>query len=224
MMPSMQTGRTLPLTPDELLTTTRSVRKRLDFSRPVERAVIEECLNRAVQAPNASNMQNWHFVVITDPAKRCALGEIYRKAWNIYLTLPLAAPNLKFDDPARNATQVRVTASAQYLADHLQDVPVHVIPCLVGRMEGQPSPVQAAWYGSIHPATWSFMLAARARGIGTVWTSLHLMFEEEVATILGIPYAEVLQTALIPVAYSKGINFKPAQREPLSRLVHWDSW
>ncbi len=138
MMPSMQTGRTLPLTPDELLTTTRSVRKRLDFSRPVERAVIEECLNIAVQAPNASNMQNWHFVVITDPAKRCALGEIYRKAWNIYLTLPLAAPNLKFDDPARNATQVRVTASAQYLADHLQDVPVHVIPCLVGRMEGQP--------------------------------------------------------------------------------------
>jgi nitroreductase len=217
-------GRTLPLTPDELLTTTRSVRKRLDFSRPVERAVIEECLNIALQAPNGSNMQNWRFMVVTDPAKRCALAEIYRKAFAIYLTLPLAAAILKFDDPARKATQARVIASAQYLADHLQDVPVHVIPCLMGRVEGQPSYMQAGWYGSIHPATWSFMLAARARGIGTAFTTLHLMLEEEAAAVLGIPYVEVLQTALIPVAYSKGTDFKPAQRDPLSRLVHWDTW
>lgn len=223
-MPSVPIGRMLPLTPDELLTSTRSVRKRLDFSRPVERSVIEECLTVALQAPNASNMQSWRFVVVTDPAKRSALAEIYRKAWAIYLTLPLAAANLKFDDPARNATQARVTASAQYLADHLQDVPVHLIPCLMGRVDGQPAYMQAGWYGSIHPATWSFMLAARARGIGTALTTLHLMFEEEAAAVLGIPYAEVLQTALIPVAYSKGTDFKPAQRDPLSRLVHWDRW
>ena len=223
-MTSVPIGHTLPLTPDELLTTTRSVRKRLDFSRPVERAVIEECLNIALQAPNGSNMQNWQFMVVTDPAKRCALAEIYRKAFAIYLTLPLAAAILKFDDPARKATQERVIASAQYLADHLQGVPVHVIPCIMGRVDGQPSYMQAGWYGSIHPATWSFMLAARARGIGTAFTTLHLMFEEEAAAVLGIPYAEVLQTALIPVAYSKGTDFKPAQRDPLSRVVHWDRW
>src|SRR5579859_41277 len=222
--PTGRAGRTLPLTPDELLTTTRSVRKRLDFERPVERTVIEECLQTALQAPSASNMQGWRFMVVTDRTKRAALAEIYRKAWAIYLTLPVAAPNLKFDDPARNATQVRVTASAQYLANHLQDVPVHVIPCLMGRLDDQPSYIQAAYYGSIYPAAWSFMLAARARGLGTAWTSLHLFFEEEAAGILGIPYADVLQTALIPVAYSKGTEFKPAPRDPLSGLVHWDTW
>lgn len=223
-MTSATTGHRLPLTVDQLLTTTRSVRKRLDFSRPVERALIDECLSIAIQAPTASNMQGWHFMVVTDPAKRAALAEIYRRAWAIYLTLPVAAPNLKFDDPARNATQVRVTASAQYLADHLQDVPVHVIPCLMGRVESEPAYIQSAYYGSIFPAAWSFMLAARARGLGTAWTSLHLFFEEEAAAILGIPYAEVLQTALIPVAYSKGTDFKPAPRDPLSGLVHWDAW
>jgi nitroreductase len=223
-MASSPTGRTLLLTPDELLTTTRTVRKRLDFGRPVEREVIEECLNIALQAPTASNLQGWRFMVVTQPAKRAALADIYRKAWSIYRTLPAAAANLKFDDPARNATQARVATSAQYLADHMQDVPVHLIPCLMGRMDNQPAHVQASRYGSIYPAVWSFMLAARARGLGTAWTTLHLRFEEEAAAILGIPYAEVLQTALIPVAYSKGTDFKPAARDPLSRLVHWDTW
>lgn len=223
-MTSIPTGSPPSLTSDELLTTTRSVRKRLDFGRPVERAVIEECLNIALQAPSASNMQGWRFMVVTDPAKRAALAELYRRAWAVYLTLPVAAPNLKFDDPTRDATQVRVTASAQYLVDHLQEVPVHVIPCLMGRTDDQPSYVQAAMYGSIFPAGWSFMLAARARGLGTAWTSLHLFFEEEAAAILGIPYAEVQQTALIPVAYSKGTEFKPAPRDPLAGLVHWDTW
>jgi nitroreductase len=217
-------GRTLPLTPDELLTTTRSVRKRLDFSRPVERAVIEECLNVALQAPSASNLQSWRFMIVTDSAKRAALAELYRRAWAIYLKLPAAASNFKFDDPARNVTQARIAASAQYLADHLQDVPVHVIPCLMGRVDGQPSNVQAACYGSILPAAWSFMLAARARGLGTAWTTLHLFFEKDAAAILGIPYADVLQTALIPVAFSKGTDFKPAAREPLSRVVRWNTW
>ena len=206
----------LPLTLDELLITTRSVRKRLDLTRPVEREVIEECLALALQAPTPSNMQNWHFVVVTDPDKRAALAELYRKGREIYLTLPFATPNLVFEDPHRNATQARVEASAQYLNAHLEQVPVHVIPCITGRTDGQapaeqvalwgkipPIVQQCAQWGSIAPAAWSFMLAARARGLGTCWTGLHLFFEEEAAKLLGIPYAEVMQACLIPLASTR---------------------
>src|SRR5690348_1019080 len=139
----------LTLTPDELLTTTRAVRKRLDFTRPVERAVLEECLTIAQQAPTASNLQNWHFIVVTDPAKRQALADVYRKGWAVYLPL---AGNITFDDPTRNAQQARVMASAQYLADHLHEAPVLVVPCVRppdGRCERQPVAFQAAWWSSI---------------------------------------------------------------------------
>jgi nitroreductase len=214
----------LPLTVDELLTTTRAVRKRLDFTRPIEREVLLDCLAIAQQAPTASNMQNWHFVVVTDPAKRAALAEIYRKGWDSYLTLPVAAPNLTFPNPAHQAMQPRVTASAQYLADHFHEVPVYVIPCFMGRSENQPAVMQSALWGTVGPAAWSFMLAARARGLGTVWTCIHLFFEEEAAQVLGIPFAEVTQACLIPVAYTHGTDFKPGWREPLSTTVHWDTW
>jgi nitroreductase len=212
------------LTPDELLTTTRAVRKRLDLTRPVKREVIEECLAIAQQAPTASNLQNWHFVVITNPSKRAALAALYRKSWGIYLTLLSAIPNLTFDDSTRNATQTRIYASAQYLVNHLHEVPVHVIPCILGRTEGQSIIMQSAQWGTIAPAAWSFMLAARARGLGTCWTSFHLLFEEEAAKILGIPYAEIMQACLIPVAYTKGTEFKPGPREPLQSMVHWETW
>jgi nitroreductase len=214
----------LPLTPDELLTTTRAVRQRLDFDRPVERSVIETCLAVALQAPTGGNRQRWHFVVVTDPARRRAIAELYRKAWAVYLTLPTAAPNLHFDDPTREAVQRRVGASAQYLADNLERVPVLVIPCFPGRVDGQPARVQAGAWGSILPAVWSFMLAARARGLGTAWTTLHLLHEREAADLLGIPHDEYTQAALIPVAYTLGTRFKPAHREPLARFLHWDAW
>jgi nitroreductase len=212
------------LTPDELLTTTRAVRKRLDLTRPVEREVIEECLAIAQQAPTASNLQNWHFVVVTNPSKRAALAALYRKSWGIYLTLLSATPNLTFDDSIRNAAQTRIYASAQYLVDHLHEVPVHVIPCILGRTEGQSIITQSAQWGTIAPAAWSFMLAARARGLGTCWTSFHLLFEEEAAKIVGIPYAEIMQACLIPVAYTEGTEFKPGPREPLQSMVHWETW
>ena len=214
----------LSLTPDELLTTTRAIRKRLDLIRPVERRLIEECLTIAQHAPSGSNWQNWHFVVVTDPEKRKALADLYRKAFEIYLTLPIAAPNLPFDDPARTQTQGRVTSSLQYLADHLHEVPVHVVPCIGVRTDGAPVGLQAAWWGSILPATWSFMLAARARGLGTCWTSLHLFFEEEAAQVLDIPHTEVMQAALIPVAYLVGDDVRPSPRDPLRGSLHWDSW
>jgi nitroreductase len=226
----------IPLTPDELLMTTRAVRKRLDFTRPVERAVLEECLTVAQQAPTPTYLQNWHFVVVTDPGKRGALAGIYRRAFTTYWASPITTSNLTFDDPKRNAAQARMMSSAQHLADHMQEAPVHVIPCIVcpgGRIEshtaflGHTTGVaflQSSMWSSITQAGWSFMLAARARGLGTVWTTAHLLFEEEAAHVLGLPYAEINQAGLIPVAYTIGTSFRPASREPLHTMVHWETW
>ena len=224
----------LPLGLDELLTTTRSVRKRLDFSKPVKRETIQQCIEIAVQAPTPSNLQNWHFVVITDEEKRRALADLYRKGREIYVTLPSATPNLKYEDPKRNHIQEKIEESAQYLNMNFQEAPVHVIPCIEGRTDSSvdaegwgntPSILlQSAQWGSIAPATWSFMLAARARGLGTCWTSLHLFFEKEAAEIIGIPYEKVMQTCLMPVAYTKGTIFKPGKRDPIESVIHWESW
>lgn len=215
----------LPLSPDELLSTTRAVRKRLDFDRPVERAVIEECLTLALQAPSGSNAQGWHFVVVTDDAKKAALAELYSRAYDRYRQMDgVYIGSLGRDDPARHLVQQRSASSADYLAENLHRAPALMIPCVTGRTDGAPAMRQAGAFGSICPATWSFMLAARSRGLGTAWTSLHLMFEEEAAGILGVPFAEIMQTSLTPVAYTKGTDFKPAVREPLDRVVHWDAW
>ena len=205
------------LTPDELLATTRSVRKRLDLTRPVEREVLEECLRLAQQAPTASYAQNWHFVVVTDAAERAALGELWRSVAGPYLERRSAAA-------AADEHVVRIGDAVRHLAEHIHEVPVHVIPCVEGRTDGAPAAVQASRWASIMPATWSFMLAARARGLGTVWTTFHLRHEREAAEILGIPYDKVMQAALIPVAYTIGTEFKPAARKPLDTMVHWDRW
>jgi nitroreductase len=212
----------LELTPDELLTTTRSVRKRLDFSRPVEPEVIRECLEIAVQAPNGGNRQQWHFVVVTDADKRRALGDIYRRGWQLYLSQPMNAQMPP--DPERAQTQLRVLESAQYLADHMHEAPVLLVPCIRGRLDGTPAVAQAGAWGSILPAVWSFMLAARARGLGTSWTSVHLFFEQEAAAVLSIPYEKYTQAALVPVAYTRGTDFKPAARQPLDPILHWNEW
>ena len=214
----------LPLGPDDLLSTTRAVRKRLDLGRPVEREILEECLALAQQAPTGSNRQDWQFVVVTDPARRAGLAELYGRGAAIYRARQASAPTTAVEDPVRRATYDRVRASADYLVEHIHEVPVHVIPCVAGRLEGQPAVVQAARWGSILPATWSFMLAARSRGLGTCWTTFHLHFEEEAARLLGIPYAEYTQAALIPVAYTRGTDFKPAPRAPLDSMVRWESW
>ena len=204
----------LELTPDELLTTTRAVRKRLDLARPVEREVVEECLAVAQQAPTAGYAQNWHFVVVTDPELRAGLGELWRRAGSAYLER--RAP--------RGGQGLRITDAVRHLLDHIHEVPVHVVPCVTGRTDGAPSWQQAGRWGSIIPATWSFMLAARARGLGTAWTTFHLFYEREAAELLGIPYEEVMQAALIPVAYTIGTDFKPGRRAPLESIVHWDGW
>jgi nitroreductase len=205
----------LELSPDELLSTTRAVRKRLDLERPVEREVLEECFRLAQQAPTASYRQDWHFVAVTDAAKRAALAELWREAAAAYMRRP---PRVE------GAQGPRIRDAVTHLAEHLHDVPVHVIPCVEGRTEDAPAVAQAATWASIIPAAWSFMLAARSRGLGTVWTSFHLFYEREAAEILGIPYDSVMQAALIPVAYTVGTDFKPGPRKPLETMLHWDRW
>ncbi|MEY2476697.1 MAG: hypothetical protein QOG87_2012 [Actinomycetota bacterium] len=215
----------LNLAADELLSTTRSVRKRLDFDRPVDDDVLRECLDLALQAPTGSNAQNWQFVVVTDAQKKKALGDVYRRAFDIYEQMPQNAAKIYGgSDPTRVAQQDRVMDSARYLADRMGEVPAMLIPCLAMRIDGAPNMAAASMYGSVLPAAWSFMLAARERGLGTSWTSLHLMFEEEAAAIVGIPFAEVTQLALIAVGYTQGTDFKPARREPLDTVVHWNAW
>ena len=206
---------------DRLLTTTRSVRKRLDLRRPVEPEVIERAIEIALQAPTGSNSQGWHFVVVTDPAKRAGLAKLYKRAFEVYRSSP-ARPQMPEDDP-RTAQMPRIIDSATYLAEHLHEVPVHVIACVEGRVENAGTLAQASVYGSILPAAWSFMLALRARGVGSAWTTLHIMFEQEAAKLLGIPDT-VTQTALLPVAYYTGRDFKPAKRLPARNQTHWNAW
>jgi len=200
------------------------VRRRLDLEREVPLDVVRECIEVALQAPSGSNQQGWHFVIVTDPAKRAALGEIYARAFAIYENLPFAAGNIFQDDPARAPVQQRVMGSARYLADHMGEAPVLLVPCIEGRVDGQPAFFSASVWGSLFPAVWSFMLAARARGLGTSWTSLHLMFEEEAAGVLGIPFDSVSQGALVPVAYTAGTDFKPGSRQPVDDVMHVDGW
>src|SRR2546430_14596671 len=217
----------LDLTPDELLSTTRSVRKRLDFSRPVETELIQQCLELAVQAPTGGNRQMWHFVVVTDEQQRKALGEVYRKGYTLYRqqvdaeTANIASSKLS---PERLETLKKVRSSSEYLADHMHEAPVLLVPCVWSRVDDQPTAEQAGVWGSILPAVWSFMLAARLRGLGTAWTTVHLYYEQEAAQVLGIPYEQVTQAALIPVAYTLGTDFKPAPRMPLESVLHWDRW
>lgn len=215
----------LGLGADEVLTTTRAVRRRLDFDRPVERGVLKECLEIALQAPNGSNGQSWRWLVVTDPDLRAGLAGLYQQAFAAYEVMDGNAANVyKGDDAARQAQQDRVMDSARFLAEHMAEVPAMVIPCVPGRLDGMPAILSSTFLGSVIPAAWSFMLAARERGLGTAWTTLHLMLEEQAAELLEIPYDKVTQVALITVGYTVGTDFKPAAREPLDRVVSWDRW
>lgn len=210
------------LTADEVLTTTRTVRKRLDLSRPVPLELIRECLEVALQAPSGSNRQGWQWVVVTDPEQRGRIGQIYREEVETYLASTTSAARLFADDPDRAPVQQRIGSSVAWLGEHMGEVPVLVIPCLRGPRE-LPAGNQAGLWGSLLPAAWSFCLAARARGLGTAWTTLHLAREAEVAEILGLP-EKVHQAALIPTAFYTGDSFRPAPREPLDTVLHLDRW
>ena len=202
-------------TVDELLTTTRAVRKRLDLTRPVGRDVILECIRLAMQAPTASNAQDWRWMVVTDADKRAAIADIYRSIGAQYLAYAA--------ETASDPQTQRVYESAMSLTGTLAQVPVHVIPCLDQRIDDAVLGVAAAAWASIIPAGWSFLLALRSRGLGSVWTTMHLFKEQEVAEVLGIP-PTVTQAALFPVAYTIGTDFRPAARPPAETITFWNTW
>jgi nitroreductase len=201
---------------DHVLKTTRSVRKRLDLERPVPREVVLECLRLAIYAPTGGNTQGWRWIVVDDPGQRAELAALYRKRAEPYFggwrSIGAAAePNAVLD-------------SAEYLGVHLHEVPVLVVPCLLGRLSDSPSTEDTAgFFGSILPAVWSFQLALRSRGLGSCFTTLHLAYEREAAAVLGIPDT-VTQAALIPVAYTKGDEFQPAARRPVEEITYWNHW
>jgi nitroreductase len=200
---------------DRLLTTTRAVRKRLDLDRPVDPALVLDCLRLAVQAPTGSNAQGWRWLVVTDPGKRRALQALYAKFGRRYLA---AGAAMEVDRQTG-----RVLDSASYLVDVLDRVPMHVIPCIEGRIDGAANKLAAGFYGSILPAVWSFMLALRSRGLGTVFTTFHLAQEAEAAALLGVPDG-FTQVGLLPVAHTTGGDFRPASRPPVEEITYWDTW
>jgi nitroreductase len=209
---------------EELLTTTRAVRKRLDLEREVPPELINECLELAIQAPTGGNAQGWRWIVVTDAEKKKKLADWYRDAWQTVYGRGGRDQMTAGLEPDRAVQQGRVYDSADFLANNLERVPVHVIPCVLGKLgDGTPSWMSASFLGSIIPAVWSFQLAARSRGLGTAYTTLHLAHEAEAAEMLGIPDT-VTQVALIPVAYTKGTSFKPATRRPAAEITFWNAW
>jgi len=204
----------LALSPDELLSTTRAVRKRLDLDRPVALEVVREALAVALQAPSGSNSQGWHWIVLTDAGVKARVAEFYKRSYRAYRE---AKPK-----PA-TAAQERLAASSDYLCEVMGQVPVLVIGAITVGAAGLPEGNQAGVWGSVLPAAWSLALALRARGLGTAWTTLHLTYEREVAEVLGLP-ADVRQGVLLPVAYSKGTEFKPGPRADLDATLHVNGW
>jgi nitroreductase len=203
---------------DRLLTTTRAVRRRLDLGRPVEAAVVLECLTIATQAPSGSNGQRWRWMLVTDADKKRVVGEYYAKSFAAYM-----APKADLIDEG-DVASAKMAGSAQYLAEHMAEVPMLVIPCTLDRLAPDAGlEEEASLYGGILPAVWSFQLALRSRGLGSAWTTLHLNYQRQIGEMLGIPDT-VTQVALLPVAYYTGEGFRPAARRPIGEVTYWNSW
>ncbi|MCP2164935.1 nitroreductase family protein [Goodfellowiella coeruleoviolacea] len=213
----------LNLSADEVLSTTRAVRKRLDLTRPVPRELIEECVDLATQAPTGRNRQRWHFLVVTDAAQRAAVADIFRRAVQLAEGSPLTANDLRRMN-AHPESLRRIFDGVQHLYATIHRVPAIVVPAVEGRTDGAPVEQQAGTWGSILPAVWSFMLAARERGLGTVWTTAQAPLERELAGVLGVPHDEVMLAALIPLAFTLGTDFRPARRVSRAEVLHWDRW
>jgi nitroreductase len=213
---------TLSLSVDEVLTTTRSVRKRLDFKKPVPKVTLIECLELAIQAPTGSNIQGWHWVFVDDTDKKQALADIYRQNVRDHPNQPV--PEFSEGDP-RAKQRERMLSSALYLAEHIHEAPWLLVPCLRGRVDKAPERGVSFW-GSLLPAVWSYMLALRSRGLGSAWTTVHLFGEGErkAADVLGIPFEKYSQGGLFPIAFTKGTDFRPAKRLPVDQIAHWNNW
>jgi nitroreductase len=218
---------TLPLTAEQLLMTTRAVRKRLDFDRPVPRELLRECVEAALQAPSGSNRWAMQFVIVTDPERRRALADVYRAGYALYREMDgVYIGSVDKGDEELNRQQQRTARSADHLAENMHRAPALVVACAPGRAEGgDVAPIRkTTLLGSVLPGMWSFMLAARLRGLGTAWTTVHLFKEQDAADVLGIPNDAVTMGALTPVAYTKGTEFRPAMRPDPDSVIHWDRW
>ena len=210
----------LDLNPTELLTTTRSVRRRLNFERPVDRSVVEECLRLAFQAPTGTNHQDWGWIVVDDAAKRAAMADIYRASLSDHAARQRGAESVA--DQSTSGSQ-RISGSVAHLFEHLQDVPMLLIPT-IGPLYGDATAFAvASRWGSILPAVWSFMLALRSKGMGSAWTTMHLYREREMADLLGIPDGQT-QAGLFPIAYTLGTDFRPADRGASDARIFWNGW
>ncbi len=205
---------------DHLLTTTRAVRKRLDLTRPVPRQTILDCIRVSTQSPAGGNYQKWRWMVVDDPDKKLVIAEAYRRTYAPYIAAQKQAVGEK--DPG-NSTIDKIMSSSDYLAEILEQVPALVIPCALGHPDQDGSGDNQGWWGSCIPAVWSYMLAARARGIGTAWTTLHLGGAEEVGEALGIP-STVMQLACVPTAYYTGDTFRVGARRPAEEVTYFNEW
>jgi nitroreductase len=200
---------------DLLLTTTKQVRKRLDLARPVPRELLLECIDIASHAPMGGNQERNRWMIIDDPAVKAEIAPLYQS---------IGRPYLAAGGENAEGRQARVVESAAFLVDHVAEVPAWVLAMRLDRLpEGAPNADVAGYHGSVAPGVWSFQLAARARGLGSAWTTFHLFHEEQVATILGIP-STVTQIALLPVAYFTGDSFTPAPRRPASEITYANRW
>jgi len=207
------------LTADEVLTTTRAVRKRLDFDRPVSRAVIEECLRMAFQAPSGANVQSWSWIFIEDPALKREAAAIYLKAQQTHMRLAAAGELKEIAAPP-----AKMIEGVVYLANNIHRAPYLLVPT-IGQVYGDKTVFQqTARWASVMPAVWNFMLALRSRGLGSCWTNVHLHHEQEMAELLGIPYEENSQVGMFPIAYTLGTDFKLADRSASLARVGWNSW
>jgi nitroreductase len=215
----------LDLSPRELLTTTRTVRKRLDLTKPVAREDVEECVRIGWQAPNGSNQQMYNWVLVDDPATRVEMARVYREGMDFHIAMSAQAREEGTAAPyAVDDRQDLIGASVFHLREHLHEVPVLLVPTVDGRMESQSIFDQAGRWGSVLPAVWNFMLALRSKGMGSAWTTIHLHKEREMAELLGIPYDDVTQAGLFPVAYTIGTDFRAASRAHSEKTIHWNGW
>jgi nitroreductase len=201
----------LNLSVDEVLSTTRAVRKRLDISKPVPRALIDECLELALQAPNGINQNTWRWIVVDDPTTIAKLGTLYK---SVVAEHSKALTSKVVGVPGED----KVLESAMSLLNIIDKVPAMLVPLMPGRPEGKSAPEQAAMYGSIIQATWSFFLALRERGLGSVWMSAATRREKEASEILEIPFDQYTQIGWFPIAYTIGTDFKKAWRKPVSEV------
>jgi nitroreductase len=216
---------------DEVLTTTRAVRRRMDFNRPVERSVVEDCLRLAQQAPMGSNLEDWRAVAVDDPGLKARLAELYTEVWHQTVEGPLASgeaatttrlsPDVRGDEVSRDR-QARILSGVKYLVDHLAEVPVLVILCSTKPIPERPvGGATSGYYGSVFPFAWSFQLALRSRGLGSVMATAMAHKATKVQQLLGLP-EDWRPITLLPVAYTTGLDFRPATRADLSEVAFWN--